>query len=211
VLYLEGSTDLAILRALAQKLGHPARAALERPFVHYVANQPGQARHHFHGLREAKPDLAGIALYDRLEGALQADPNLAQMTWQRREIESYLCQRSALLGFAEARAREQHGDLFAPAWRKSMEEAIDEIAAALAALGKPDPWSADLKASDEFLDPLFKRFYEKVKLPNLMRKTDYHTLAPFVPEGELDPEVREKLDRIAAVAAQAKPTGGTPT
>ena len=208
VLYLEGSTDLAILRALAEKLGHAARPALERPFVHYVANQPGPARHHFHGLREAKADLAGIALYDRLEGALQEDAHLVQMAWQRREIENYLCQRETLLSFAEARAREQHGDLFAPAWRKSMEEAIEEIAEALAALGKPDPWSADLKASDEFLDPLFKRFYEKVGLPNLMRKTDYHTLAPFVPEGDLDPEVREKLDRIADVASRATPRGG---
>jgi len=44
VLHLEGSTDLAILRAFAEKLGHPARAVLERPFVHYVANQPGRAR-----------------------------------------------------------------------------------------------------------------------------------------------------------------------
>lgn len=42
VLYLEGATDLAILRAFAGKLDHPARALLERPFVHYVANQPGR-------------------------------------------------------------------------------------------------------------------------------------------------------------------------
>lgn len=32
VLYLEGSTDLAILRTLAQRLDHPALAALERPY-----------------------------------------------------------------------------------------------------------------------------------------------------------------------------------
>ena len=40
VLYLEGSTDLAILRAIAQRLNHEeAVAALERPFVHYVGNR----------------------------------------------------------------------------------------------------------------------------------------------------------------------------
>ena len=44
VLYLEGSTDLAILRAFARKLRHPAEVALERPFVHYVGDQPVQAR-----------------------------------------------------------------------------------------------------------------------------------------------------------------------
>lgn len=208
VLYLEGSTDLAILRAFAERLGHDARTALERPFVHYVGNQPSKARDHFHGLREAKRDLVGIALYDRLDVGLEDDPHLRQEMWQRREIENYLCQRETLLAWAEAQAREQHGDLFAASWRKAMEEAIDEIAQALAALGKPAPDSPDLKASDDFLDPLFRKFFEKLRLPNLMAKTDYHTLAPFVPAALLDPEVREKLDRISEVAAQAKPTGG---
>lgn len=208
VLYLEGSTDLAILQAFAEKLDHPARAVLDRPFVHYVANLPSQARHHFHGLREAKPNLVGVAIYDRLEAMPETDQYLHQEMWRRREIENYLCQRETLLGFAQARGREQHGDIFAHPWRESMQEAIDEIAQALAALGKPDPWSVDLKASDEFLDPVFRKFYEKVGLPNLMRKTDYHTLAPWVPEGELDPELREKLDRIAEVAGRATPTGG---
>jgi ABC-type nitrate/sulfonate/bicarbonate transport system ATPase subunit len=205
VLYLEGSTDLAILRAFASLLDHPARAALERPFVHYVANQPGQARHHFHGLREGKTDLVGLALYDRLDGGLQNDPNLTQETWRRREIENYLSQRSTLLAFAESQGRALHGDLFAASWREAMGTAIDEIAAALAALGKPDPWSADIKASDEFLDPLFRKFYERLHLSNLMRKTDYHTLAPHVAERDIDTEVREKLDGIAAVAARATP------
>ncbi len=63
VLYLEGSTDLAILRALAQTLDHPAKDILERPFVHYVQNQPQKARDHFYGLQEAKKDLVGVALF----------------------------------------------------------------------------------------------------------------------------------------------------
>ena len=207
VLYLEGSTDLAILTAFAEKVEHPARAALERPFVHYVGNQPPRAQAHFYGLREAKSNLRGLALYDRLDGPVPADPNLTQQTWRRREIENYLCQRTTLLAWAEAQGREQAGDLFAASWGESMERAIEEIAAALAALGKPDPWSPDLKASEEFLDPLFRKFYERVGLPNLMRKTDYHTLAPYVPSEELDSEVHEKLDGIADVAGRAQPRG----
>lgn len=203
VLYLEGSTDLAILRAFAEKLGHVAIEALERPFVHYVLNQPRQAQHHFHGLREAKSDLEGLALYDRL--VLQSDPHLAQESWRRREIENYLSQRKTLVAFARAQGRERHGELFIAQWQRSMEEAIDEIAAALASLKKPDPWSIDVKASDDFLDPVFARFYEKLKLPNLMRKTDYHVLAPYVDPADLDPEIGEKLDRIAEAASRAKP------
>ncbi|MEW5882281.1 MAG: hypothetical protein AB1761_17810, partial [Pseudomonadota bacterium] len=68
----------------------------------------------------------------------------------------------------QAMGARQQGEIFASAWRQTMVEAIDEIARALAALGKPEPSSPDLKASDDFLDPLFRRFFEKLELPNLM-------------------------------------------
>ncbi len=203
LMYLEGSTDLAILRALAQKLAHPARQALERPFVHYVANQPSHARNHFYGLREAVPALLGIAIYDRLDMELQPNPNLTQRMWRRREIENYLCQRETLLAWAQEQGSVHAGELFAAPWRDAMQESIVEISRALAALGKPDPWGHDVKASDDFLEPLFRNFYARFGLPNLMRKTDFHTLAPFVDLTAIDAEVREVLDQIAATAAQA--------
>jgi predicted ATPase len=205
VLYLEGSTDLAILRTFAQRLNHPAQSALERPFVHYVANQPPKAQEHFYGLREAKPDLVGIAIYDRLDRELPADPNLKQMMWSRRELENYLCQRETLLAYAEAEGRKQEGaPLFAQRWRQFMEEAIQEVEQALKTLGR-DPWEAGIKASEEFLDPLFKRFYEKLGLPNKMSKTNYHILAEFVPAEAIDPEIRQALDAIWGTAQRANP------
>ena len=205
VLYLEGATDLAILRAFARRLDHPAKIVLERPFVHYVANQPRKAQEHFYGLREAKNDLVGVGIYDRLEQQPPVDAQLRHLTWERRELENYLCQRDTLLAFAEARGREQHGELFGDSWRVAMEESIAAIEAALVALSKPSPWGPDIKASDDFLDPLFKNFYERLGLPNLMRKTDYHTLAPHVLETAIGEEVRAKLDLIVQTAAQAKP------
>lgn len=205
VLYLEGSTDLAILRAFARRLDHPAKIVLERPFVHYVANQPRKAQEHFYGLREAKNDLVGVGIYDRLEQQPPVDAQLRHLTWERRELENYLCQRDTLLAFAEARGREQHGELLGDSWRVAMEESIAAIEAALVALSKPSPWGPDIKASDDFLDPLFKNFYERLGLPNLMRKTDYHTLAPHVLETAIGVEVRAKLDLIVQTAALAKP------
>ncbi|HOC44110.1 MAG TPA: AAA family ATPase [Thermoanaerobaculales bacterium] len=205
VLYLEGSTDLAILLELALSTNHRAAAALQRPFVHYVGNQPRKAQDHFYGLREAKQDLVGVALYDRLDQAPPVDPNLKQMMWQRREIESYIAQRKTLLAFAEAQGCAQLGNLFGGAWRVAMTEAIAEIETALADLGKPSPWGEDIKTSDDFLDPLFKRFYKKLNLPNLMGKTDYHTLAPFVDPSDLEDEVVQVLDEIATAAESARP------
>lgn len=207
VLYLEGSTDFAILRTFATTLGHKALTYFESPFVHYVAtNLPQKARDHFFGLREAKQDLLGIALFDRLDRPLQDNPYLKELMWRRREIENYLCREEILLTYA---THDQPDDLFglveADRRRQAMQESIDEVAAALKTLRKLEPWSPDLKASDDFLDPLFERYFEKLGLPNLLRKTDYHILAKLVPAAQIDPEVSEKLDAIVAVASQARP------
>ncbi|MGC9042062.1 MAG: AAA family ATPase, partial [Roseiflexus sp.] len=112
VLYLEGSTDLAILRAFAERINHPARSVLERPFVCYVASQPRKAQEHFYALREAKPDLVGIAIYDRLARGVPDDPYLRQHMWSRNELENYLCQRETLLTFAASKGEETEGALF---------------------------------------------------------------------------------------------------
>lgn len=209
VLYVEGATDLAILRALAGTLGHPARARLERPFVHYVANQPVRARAHFYGLREAKPDLVGVALFDRLDTTLDSDPNLRQLSWEWREMENYLCTRAVLLAYARGLGAAQLGDLLATRAESHMDAAIDEVSEALRTLGKPVPFGKEIKASDDFLDPVFRKFFSKMGLPEAtMRKTDYHTLAPFLSKEAIPNEVVEKLDAIVEVAQRARPTDG---
>ncbi len=207
VLYLESPTDLDILRAFARTLGHDALDFLERPFVHYVAtNLPQRAREHFRGLREAKPDLLGIALFDRIDTQLQVGTALTELMWGRREIENYFCLADVLLAYA---GQEQSDDLFGIAERdkrtRAMQAAIDEVAKALQTLSKPDPWSVDIKVTDDFLDPVFRKFFEKLKLPLQLRKSDYHILASLVPKDQIDPEVSRKLSAIAEVARKARP------
>jgi ABC-type transport system involved in cytochrome c biogenesis ATPase subunit len=207
VLYVEGATDLAILRVFAETFQHEkAMVALSEPFVHYVGtNLPNVARSHFFGLREAKPDLAGIALFDRLDEELSSGP-LAETMWRRREIENYFCTEEVLLAYARGQAPD---DLFALANRgareQAMREAIVEVRRALETLGKPDPWSSDVKATDDFLDPVFRNFFSKMSLPIGLRKSDYHLLARLVPADKLDPEIRNKLDLIADAARKATP------
>jgi len=93
----------------------------------------------------------------------------------------------------------------APEREKAMRESIEEVSKALSTLGKPDSWSPDLKVSDEFLDPLFRKYFQKLSLPNLMWKSGYHELARLVPKESIDPEVTEKLDAIVEVARRARP------
>ncbi len=206
VLYLEGSTDLAILQAYAEELNHPARDVLERPFVKYVGNQPGKAREHFYGLKEAKQNLIGFGLFDHMDQPRLNSPDLREYMWKQREIENYLCKKEVLMAWAEDMGEQQTGGpLFASEWKTAMEETITEIERALATLGKGSPWDPNTKVSDDFLAPLFESFFKKLDTPNLMRKTNYHTLVRYVPKDLIDPEVSHVLDAILEVAKKAEP------
>ena len=207
VLYLEGATDLAILQALAERMGHPAQQELEAPFVCYIgSNQPQRARDHFFGLREAKPNLCGVAIFDHLDKELPANTPLAELMWRRREIENYICTEEALLAYAK---HDLPDDLFSAAEADqrvdAMRESIEDLTKALKTQRKPSPWDAECKITDEFLDPLFQNFFERMGLPMLFRKSDYHQLARFGPIVQIDPEVVEKLDAIVETARKAQP------
>ncbi len=211
VLYLEGATDLAILLALSTVLDHQAQKVLEKPFVHYVMNQPSKAREHFFGLREAYPGLRGFALFDRLgHSDRESNPHLDQWRWQRREIENYFCYPETLLGWAQVEGEATVGSLFAPEWVGAMESSISEVEAAMATLGKGSPWSADAKVSEDFLEPLFELFFRKLKLPNLMRKTNFHVLARHTPRHLIAEEVSAVLSAIVKVSSEAQPRAGEP-
>ncbi len=207
VLYVEGSTDLAVLKAFAEKLDHPVAKELDKAFVRYVGNQPQKARDHFNGLREAKRDLAGFALFDHIDRELQSRSPLQERMWSKREIENYLCNRGALLNWAHNAALEHApGPLFTRDWRGVMSDCIESVEQALSTLGR-SPWSDDTKVSDDFLPPLFKNFFANLALPNLMNKSDYHVLAHFVPADQIDAEVGVVLDMILDQARRAKPAG----
>ncbi|HPO15715.1 MAG TPA: AAA family ATPase [Candidatus Hydrogenedentes bacterium] len=206
VLYVERSTDLAILQSFARILGHPAAKRLEAPFVYYIgANQPQKAREHFYGLREALQDFTGIAIFDRLDKEIQKDGPLVECMWRRREIENYIYTRRSLIAFARQGLSD---DLFGHAESEEqvvhMETLIAEMEKAISTLGMPSPWSPDIKASDGFLDPLFNKYADALGLSDIFRKSDYHELASLLSLEEIDPEIIEKLDAIEAVASSAK-------
>jgi ABC-type taurine transport system ATPase subunit len=208
VLYLEGSTDLAILRAFAEKLEH--RDAIEhlgRPFVHYVCNHPYEVKKHFHGLREAVPQLKGIAIFDQRSSDSLTDLGAEGLIWKRNEIENYMCYPETLIAYAEASAQQNGaGPLFGAVESgrrvEAMQKTIEEVKNARRILGEGSPWESNTKASD-FLNQIFNNFFEKLNLPNVMAKKNFHELARFVDKDKIDPEIMEKLDAIVRVAKSA--------
>ena len=205
VLYLEGSTDLAILQAFAERLNHPARKHLECPFVHYVGNQPMKVLEHYYGLKEAVDNLKGIAIFDRLDRNLPEQIKPFGYIWVKKEIENYFCCPETLLEYADDEGQEQNEiPLFSPARsqerRRSMEEAIKKVSSALEVIGKGSPWDGNMKVSDDFLPAVFKSYFKKLGLPNIMDKGHFYQLVPFVPANKIDKEVVDMLDKIVAVA-----------
>jgi len=126
VLYVEGGTDVDMLRALADRLKHPVAALWdERINSFYVQNNyPDKSlsselerveggfgvtpRDHFKGLSSLLPQLKGLAVLDNdgrdRQGAIEGNLQLAY--WKRYEAENYfvtpaVLRRYALEHFAE--------------------------------------------------------------------------------------------------------------
>ncbi|MCC7493872.1 MAG: AAA family ATPase [Fimbriimonadaceae bacterium] len=208
VLYLEGTTDLTLLQALARAAQHPAAALLDEVFVCPVGREYGKATEHFFGLREAKPDLVGMVILDHQATPPNAAAGLPVHCWQRNELESYVCHREVLLRWATLAGERADGALFANAWRETMQQSIGTLIAALAVTRpETDPWGPAIKASDDFLDPLLRSFSLALGRRLLLRKSAYHELAAVMQPDEIAPEVGAVLDRLVAVAQLARPGG----
>lgn len=210
VLYVEDRTDWLILRAFADHLNHPAEAALRSPFVVPVGNQPNKGREHFNAICEAKPDLQGYLVVDSDAPELQSRENLREKKWMRREIENYICQPETLESFARELGRsESAGPLFeeggAAKAVEYMRQTIEDRAIPAALRNRDDAWWSTVKASDDFLDPVFRQFYSRLGLPLGVRKADYYRLVPHIPDDQISPEVIGVLDGIYEASGRARP------
>jgi predicted ATPase len=110
ILYVEGRTDLDILRAWAKALNHRAQDLLQRVFWKPTVWAPRsgaegvKAQDHYEVLKMVPEDLAGLVLV-----AGDANPNiqstpitakgLQRLRWKRYEIESYLLHPESLKRF----------------------------------------------------------------------------------------------------------------
>ena len=144
VLYVEGGTDMALLRALAAKLGHQAADLWdENANVYYVEDNypvpdpdselerveqgfglnPDQ---HFFSLRPMLPGLRGLAIRDRNAREREDSDKAGLITsyWRRYEIENYVVTPGVLRGFADHAYRDL--PLF-DRFRRETDEVLDEL------------------------------------------------------------------------------------
>jgi len=119
-LYIEGSTDIEILKALAEKTGHEkARTVLGRTLnVYYIKNIEGENtldnqldriggafgnyQTHFNALKDFVPELKGFGIFDS-DNSEKMDIITDQMAityWKNYEIENYFITPDVLTAYA---------------------------------------------------------------------------------------------------------------
>jgi len=144
VLYVEGGTDVDMLRALAERLKHPIAAVWdERINTFYVQNNYPDVsleselerveggfgvtpRVHFSGLNNLLPDLKGLAILDN-DGQNRKNSiegRLTLMYWRRYEAENYFVTPDVLRRYAL-------GDKEVPQLFDASELEVDEVLDAL--------------------------------------------------------------------------------
>ena len=206
VLYLSGPADLSALRAFARRLGHErAVAALQRPFVRYLANSGSAAERHFGALATVLPEVRGCALLDsrNSDDSAGSSPNgPVLLRWSRGRLEDYVLTPAALEAYAVREARSQAvGPLFAPdqaaTRRHAMREAIDS---AKDLQGEHLAGSRTAHGGWAALEPVFRLYRQKLGLGADLPLPDAADLVEGLPDSEIDAEIREKLDAIVLAA-----------
>jgi len=193
VLYVEGETDLNLLREWAHVLKHPAYQFLAEPFWHSnKGRHPREARAHFFALKAVKPNIRGILILDGDNRQLPDHEVLAEgltiVRWRRYEAESYLVHPEALARFV----RGTKPDLFTHA---SAEKGLEYLQKRLPPVVYENPL-----ADDDYLErmPASKRllpgFFGEADVS--LTKEEYYQVATQMLFEEIPSEVREKLDAI---------------
>jgi len=197
ILYLEGTTDIAILRKFAIKLNHPVLPFLENCYLKTInCNDPNEARKHYSGLKDAKKDLIGIVVYDNISNPLNTFPGLAETMWKRNEIENYFFSKTIFMDWAKI---EISNDLFGSAEsllrQEAMLKALDDVLPGAANRDENHEYWAMVKASSE-IEKILKAFYSYLGQKGDTSKARYVDLIKFLSDEKIDNEVIEKLDFI---------------
>jgi ABC-type cobalamin/Fe3+-siderophores transport system ATPase subunit len=199
ILYLEGATDLEMLKKFANRLNHSCENFLQKANVQYMAtNVPHKAIENYSPLKEFITDLRGFALFDRVDTNQNHPRPIPVQFWNKRELENYFASPELLLRHASLLHLKHPSLLSGSRLKTIMQEVITENTIPAALKDSNHKFWNDAKLSDDWLDVIFPEFYKRIGLPQDFYKRDYYTLIGLLQPDEIDPEITEKLDAILA-------------
>ncbi len=181
VLYVEGGTDVDMLRALAERLGHPVAEIWDEQInTYYVQNNfPNQdaeaelerveggfgikPKEHFFALRSVLPQLRGLAILDN-DGQDRrpfTDGNLKLVYWRRYEAENYFITPDLLRRYA----RHEFGDgtLFG-GYAQEIEDTLADLITQRVFAGSAKDFQAFLQSPPEPARLIWEARTERLKL-----------------------------------------------
>ncbi len=201
VLYVEGHTDLALLRAWAHILEHRTAGYLRQPFwkpAVFETRHKGKgikADDHFESLLLAQEEACGVQVIDRdakenippMKTAF--DDRFLRLCWNRYEIESYLVHPDVLARFvAEAVGPEAEladGDAMKEVMRAELPGRVVD-----------DPMGDHDVLKQSKARVVLSKILHEAGLQNFPY-TRYAEIAAVMRADEIHPEIIEKLDAIA--------------
>lgn len=203
ILYLEGETDLNLLREWAGILKHPIYGQLSKsPLWH--SNQgrhPKEARSHFFALKAVKPNIVGVLLLDgdyrRLPDHELVADRFTILRWRRYEAESYLVHPKALKRFVAGNPP----NLFTQESANRGEQYLsNELPPAVFSnpLAEHDYLSATPASKT-----LLPGFFQAAGMS--LTKEEYYEVAARMEPNELPDEVAEKLTLIYTALGLQEP------
>ena len=241
VLYVDGPSDLSLLRALAKRLGHPAADVWDDQanafYLRDLRQSPGAAQadtdagsgraprsgrtrfaltpaQHFRALRRDDPNLRGLAILDTGTEPRQdaGEDGLLTARWRRGEVEKHLL-RSEVLGiFAASRYFNR------PVIDRIEDELLDVTYSVHPEGGRflDDPERVK-RSPSEFAREFFRRLADRIGDDSLLPRGDLHRLVRSMDKKDIPSEVPHVLDLLdelfrGARRAQKCPiTGGLAT
>lgn len=209
IFYYEGTTDLEILKAFAQKLEMEAVFQLLEHDIFpkgIGGNDPAYPKNHFVALKEFIPDLKGFALFDNLKrnDSRNVPPGLKIKQWERNEIENYIPIPSTLKNYIHQIFNSTSDEETLLQSLKSTPNPLIEFEKTLQSRTPPDAltdlndsfWKTT-KISDDYLTPVFEKFFDTISYPkSTMDKSKFYRLVEFSPREGIQEEIKITLNNL---------------
>lgn len=214
ILYLDGYTDLNLLREFAMVLGHPLQDYFNRqPFWRGKQHpiRPGGTevppREHFDALQLVRENICGIWVIDSDgKGRIPASDvpevgKLNRIAWNRYEIEAYLMHPAVLARFIDDKV----GSGGLDAVRRILVGAFDRMAGAGLGEQIADAFIANPSSPAEIVETFLAKKKARTEVIGAILEeggvhgfhyTNFGEIALMMRPEEIHPEVIEKLDFI---------------
>ena len=228
VLYVDGPSDLNLLRALAERMAHPAADVWDdqanafylrdlrrvpcaaqadpgggpgrdpRPLGSRFALTPAQ---HFRALRRDDPNLRGLAILDMGTEPRQEveEDGLVTVWWRREEVERQLLKSEVLGMYAATRYFNR------PVIDRIEDELLDVTHSVHPDGGRfvDDPERVE-RSPGEFVSEFFRRLADRIGDESLLPRGDLHRLVRSMDRRDIPPEVPRVLDLLNGVFRRAR-------